>query len=158
MTFGSKRFEEQRAFRKRNETGTVIRNWRYENGAGGGERKETGRIWEVSRSIGNWIERFDPEGLKGPNGEWRSKNWLGCRAVIQETGRRYGSRPEPGLTGMSEGAAGRTILSNGRARQRSSRPGTLILEWWPGNGQSLQGSERLLRDVGSSRERTSGDL
>jgi hypothetical protein len=72
MTLGSKRFEEQRADRKRSEPGTLIRSRNYSNRVGGGERRVIGRIRKVSLSNSGWVEAFDPEGHKSPEGEWRS--------------------------------------------------------------------------------------
>jgi hypothetical protein len=72
MALGSKRFEEQRAERKRSEPGTLIRGLNYSNRAGGGERRVIGRIREVSLSISGRVEALILRGTKSPKGEQRS--------------------------------------------------------------------------------------
>ena len=74
ISLGSKRFEEQRADRKRSEPGTVIRSRSYSNRVGGGERRVIGRIREVSLSIGGWVEMSIRKGPKGPEGKWRFRD------------------------------------------------------------------------------------
>ena len=41
--------------------------------AGCGEREEIGRIRKAGRQAANPAERFDPEGGKSPEGEWRQE-------------------------------------------------------------------------------------
>jgi hypothetical protein len=72
MTLGSKRYEEQRAERKRGEPGTLIRSRNYSNRAGGGERRAIGRIREVSLSVSGRVNTLIRRGTKSPQGEWRS--------------------------------------------------------------------------------------
>ena len=157
MTLGSKRFEEQRAERKRSEPGTLIRSRNYSNRAGGGERRAIGRIREVSLSIGGRVERFDPEGSKrAPKGSGDPGADRDCGAGVKKrvcggdlarTGANRRERRSRKPNGLGESSA----------THRSGRPGTSIPERRSGNGQSLRGSERPLRDAGSSRS-DAGDL
>jgi hypothetical protein len=61
--------------------------------------------------------------------------------------------PEPGLTGESEGTINRTILVKVSWRKRSSRLETSIPFRWPGDRQSMRGSEKPLREAGSGRKK-----
>jgi hypothetical protein len=96
MALGSKRFEEQRAERKRGEPGTLIRSRNYSNRVGGGERRAIGRIRKVSLLIGGWVEALIRRGTKGPTGEQRSGGRSGLRNWSRETGLRWRSRPNRG--------------------------------------------------------------
>ena len=39
---------------------------------GGGEREAIGRVRQADQRAARAVERFDPEGGKSPEGEWRS--------------------------------------------------------------------------------------
>jgi len=106
-------FEEQRAERKRNGSGTLIRNRDYTNRAGGGERRETGRIREVDFPAGNRVEHFDPEGNEKPQRGVEIRGEAGIAGQDSGNGIAVLISPEPGLTGASEGIVIRTGL--GRA-------------------------------------------
>lgn len=123
------------------------------NRTGCGERTEIGRIRKAGRSAANPVERFDPEGCNSPEGEWKSEEQPIELAASEATGlkRRSGpDRGEPVRAVERKGRTGRTPVSK---VQRSSRSGTLTLEWRPRKGQSLQASERPLRAPGSVREK-----
>jgi len=56
-------------------------------------------------------EHFDPEGLKGPRGEWRLAESLQRRRSARTTGRERGFRPvSASKTELSGGVAGRAGL------------------------------------------------
>ena len=112
ITFGSKRFEEQRAERKRNGPGTLIRNRDYTNRAGGGERRETGRIREVDFPAGNRVEHFDPEGNEKPQRGVEIRGEAGIAGQDSGNGIAVLISPEPGLTGESEGIVTPSLPAN----------------------------------------------
>lgn len=111
IALGSKRFEEQRAFWKRNGPGTLIRSRDYTNRAGGGERRETGRIRRESLSIRSRIERIDLEGSKRPRRGAEVRGMVEVAKLESGNGLAAPISPEPGLTGESEEAASRTGLT-----------------------------------------------
>jgi len=130
----------------------LIRSRYYPSRVGGGERKAIGRIWKVSLSGSSRVEALIWRGTKAPKGSRDPEAGRDCGAGVRkrvygvdlaQTGANRGERRNRKPNGLGESSA----------TQRSSRPETSILQWWPGNRQSLQGSERPLRDAGSSRDR-----
>jgi hypothetical protein len=51
----------------------MIRSQTLANRYGCGERVEIGRIRKVDRVSATTVERFDPEGVKVPGGEWSQR-------------------------------------------------------------------------------------
>jgi hypothetical protein len=150
MALGSKRFEEQRAERKRSEPGTLIRSRNYSNRAGGGERRVIGRIREVSLSISGWVEALIRRGTKALKGSGDPGADRDCGAGAE---RRVcgGDLARTGANRRERRSRKPNGLGESSATHRSGRPGTSIPERRSGNGQSLRGSERPSRDAGSSR-------
>jgi len=73
--FGSKRFEGTASLAGSSESGTMIRgaeNKRLFKRSG--ERRKIGRLARVSFNVWERVWRFDPEGSRGPGGEWRLEN------------------------------------------------------------------------------------
>jgi hypothetical protein len=58
------------------------------NRMGCGERKEIGLIWKAGRTAATPVERFDPEGCKSPEGEWRLEEQPGKSAGKAATGQK----------------------------------------------------------------------
>ena len=129
----------------------MIRGRNYSNRVGGGERRAIGCIRKVSLSDSCWVEAFDLDGFKRPGRLAEIRRLVETAELESGNGLAVPISPKPGLTGESEGAANRTDSTKVSERNRSSRPGTSIPQWWSGDRQSLRGSERLLRDAGSSR-------
>jgi hypothetical protein len=116
-----------------------------------GRRKVEQGVEAAGRELRSRGERKAPKGSGDPRiGRDRRAGLKkrDCSIDLARAGANRGERRNCNPNGLGEGLV----------RQRSSRPGTIIPEWWPGNGQSFRGSERPLRDVGSSRNITSGGL
>jgi len=104
------------------------------------------------------VEASIQRGLRTPKGSRDSSTGRSCWTESRATGLSYGiprSRGEPGYGG---GAADRTGSKRRSAGQRRDRSGALIFQRWPGNGKSLEGSERPFRAAGSSRGELAGGL
>jgi hypothetical protein len=78
------------------------------NRTGYGERVEIGRIRKASRTAVNPIERFDPEGCKNPEGEWRLEARPEKLAEENATGQKRGSCGNWGKPGTVVEQKGRT--------------------------------------------------
>ena len=90
------------SLRRRNEPGTLIRNWCYFNRNGSGERRAIGRCWKARFPVRKRVERVDPEGFerarKGsgdPRRGWKCGAGIGQRATSNEAA-------QPGGPGRAE--------------------------------------------------------
>jgi len=109
----------------------VIRGLDLERAMGCGEREVIGRIRKAGRRAAEATERFDPDGSKNPEGEWRLPEQSEALSGGDATGQKQGSRrdrgePGAGVERMAERA--RKLGGEGAKEQaRTFDPGMAAL-------------------------------
>ena len=141
--------------RRRSEPGTLIRNATIQLERSG-ERREIGRNRKVSFPAAKALALRSVAGVnpvrgvttREAAGNVRSGTKIRAGCIDPDSG---------GFESVTGGGAlGGTVFVTGGAGQESGRPGTLIWQWWSGDGQSLSGRERPLLPAGSGKGRRAG--
>ena len=89
---------------------------------GNGEREEIGRSRKAGRAVAEPVERFDPEGCKSPEGEWRSGKQSLEPAGKAATGQKQRSSQDRGEPVKVVELKGRTGRGSGwREREVAGR-------------------------------------